>query len=127
MVKNSKWLIITEKPTVAADIAKTLKGFEKKKEYYESEEYYLTWAVGHLLEFLEPQEIDVKYKRWLLQDLPLLPEKFEYKAKKGQTERLNQIRTLAKKSAGYINACDAGREGELIFREIFDWCEQDKP
>lgn len=129
MVKNSKWLIITEKPTVAADIAKTLKGFEKKKEYYESDEYYLTWAVGHLVEFLEPQEIDAKYKRWLLKDLPILPEKFEYKVKKGQTERLNQIRALAKKAnvAGYINACDAGREGELIFREIFDWCDQEKP
>lgn len=129
MVKNSKWLIITEKPTVAADIAKTLKGFEKHKEYYESDEYYLTWAVGHLVEFLEPQEIDVKYKRWLLKDLPILPETFEYKVKKGQTERLNQIKALAKKAdvAGYVNACDAGREGELIFREIFDWCKQDKP
>jgi len=127
MTKKTKWLIITEKPTVAADIAKTLKGFEKNKEYYESPEYYLTWAVGHLVEFLEPDEIDKKYKRWLLQDLPLLPEKFEYKAKKGQTERLNKIKSLAKKSCGYINACDAGREGELIFREIFDWCKQKIP
>ena len=127
MAQSSKWLIITEKPTVAADIAKTLKGFAKHKEYYESNEYYLTWAVGHLVEFFEPEDIDKKYKRWLLGDLPLLPEKFEYKAKKGQAERLSKIKSLAKKSAGYVNACDAGREGELIFREIFDWCKQAKP
>ncbi len=127
MTQSSKWLIITEKPSVAADIAKTLKGFEKHKEYYESENYYLTWAVGHLVEFLEPEDIDKKYKRWLLADLPLLPEKFEYKAKKGQTERLSKIKSLAKKSEGFVNACDAGREGELIFREVYDWCKQTKP
>ncbi|APJ02671.1 DNA topoisomerase 3 [Silvanigrella aquatica] len=129
MDKASKWLVITEKPSVAGDLAKALGGFEKKGDYYESPKYDITWAVGHLLELLEPEELDPKYKRWLLQDLPILPSEFQYKPKKGQTERLNQIKSLAKKSevVGFINACDAGREGELIFREIFDFCGQKKP
>lgn len=129
MDKASKWLVITEKPSVAGDLAKALGGFEKKGDHYESPKYYITWAVGHLLELLEPEELDPKYKRWLLQDLPILPSEFQYKPKKGQTERLNHIKSLAKKSdvVGFINACDAGREGELIFREIFDYCSQEKP
>ncbi len=129
MDKASKWLVITEKPSVAADLAKALGGFDKKGDYYESPKYYITWAVGHLLELLEPEELDPKYKRWLLQDLPILPSEFQYKPKKGQTERLNQIKSLAKKADvfGIINACDAGREGELIFREIYDYCQQSKP
>nr|BFD33436.1 DNA topoisomerase III [Pigmentibacter ruber] len=129
MEKASKWLVITEKPSVAGDLAKALGGFEKKSDHYESQQYYITWAVGHLLELLEPEELDPKYKRWLLQDLPILPSEFQYKPKKGQTERLQHIKSLAKKSevVGLINACDAGREGELIFREIYDFCEQNKP
>ncbi|WP_186646738.1 DNA topoisomerase 3 [Fluviispira vulneris] len=124
MDKASKWLVVTEKPSVAGDLAKALGGFEKKGDHYESPKYYITWAVGHLLELLEPEELDPKYKRWLLQDLPILPQEFQYKPKKGQTERLNHIKSLAKKSdvTGIINACDAGREGELIFREIYDYC-----
>ncbi len=129
MDKASKWLVITEKPSVAGDLAKALGGFEKKGDHYESPKFFITWAVGHLLELLEPEELDPKYKRWLLQDLPILPEEFQYKPKKGQTERLNHIKSLAKKTdvIGFINACDAGREGELIFREIFDFCSQEKP
>ncbi|KAB8030647.1 DNA topoisomerase 3 [Fluviispira multicolorata] len=129
MDKASKWLVVTEKPSVAGDLAKALGGFEKKGDHYESPKYYITWAVGHLLELLEPEELDPKYKRWLLQDLPILPQEFQYKPKKGQTERLNHIKSLAKKSdvSGIINACDAGREGELIFREIYDFCTIKKP
>ena len=128
MLQN-KWLIITEKPSVAGDLAKARGGFEKKGDHYFSDDYYITWAVGHLLELLSPEEIDPKYKRWLLQDLPILPEHFEYKPKKGQSERITHIKQLAKKSEviGLINACDAGREGELIFREIYDFCDQKKP
>ena len=129
MDKTSKWLVITEKPSVAGDLAKALGGFEKHSHHYESSQFYITWAVGHLLEFLEPEELDPKYKRWLLQDLPILPSQFQYKPKKGQTERLAHIKNLARKThvLGFINACDAGREGELIFREIYDYCLQEKP
>ena len=129
MSGSGKWLVITEKPSVAADIAKALGGFEKKSEYYESDSYYMTWAVGHLLELLSPEDLDPKYKRWLLQDLPILPEHFEYKPKEGQKERLDTIKSLANRNAvvGLINACDAGREGELIFRELYDFSGTKKP
>lgn len=129
MSGSGKWLVITEKPSVAADIAKALGGFEKKSEYYESDSYYMTWAVGHLVELLSPEDLDPKYKRWLLQDLPILPERFEYKPKDGQKERLDTIKSLANRSqvVGLINACDAGREGELIFRELYDFSGVKKP
>lgn len=129
MAASGKWLVIAEKPSVAGDIAKALGGFEKKADFYESSEYYVTWAVGHLLELLPPEDIDVKYKRWLLQDLPIIPEQFAYKPKEGQKERLDAIRSLARKKdvVGFVNACDAGREGELIFRELYDFCGEKKP
>jgi DNA topoisomerase-3 len=129
MSGSGKWLIITEKPSVAGDIAKALGGFEKKSDYYESDAYYMTWAVGHLVELLSPEDLDPKYKRWLLQDLPILPDRFEYKPKEGQKERLDVIKSLANRAAvvGLINACDAGREGELIFRELYDYSGVKKP
>lgn len=129
MEKSGKWLVIAEKPSVAGDIAKALGGFEKKADYYESPDFVISWAVGHLLELLPPEEIDVRYKRWLLQDLPIIPQQFQYKPKDGQKERLENIKSLAKRPAvvGFINACDAGREGELIFRELYDFCGQTKP
>ncbi|NBO37066.1 DNA topoisomerase 3 [bacterium] len=129
MSGSSKWLVITEKPSVAGDIAKALGGFEKKADFYESDSYYMTWAVGHLLELLSPEDLDPKYKRWLLQDLPILPERFEYKPKDGQKERLDVIKSLANRQGvvGLINACDAGREGELIFRELYDFSGVKKP
>ncbi|MFZ9521022.1 MAG: DNA topoisomerase 3 [Silvanigrellaceae bacterium] len=129
MSGNGKWLIITEKPSVAGDIAKALGGFEKKNDYYDSDKYLMTWAVGHLVELLSPEDLDPKYKRWLLQDLPILPQRFEYKPKDGQKERLDTIKSLANRNAvvGLINACDAGREGELIFRELYDYSGAKKP
>lgn len=129
MSGSGKWLVITEKPSVAGDIAKALGGFEKKADYYESDSYYMTWAVGHLVELLSPEDLDPKYKRWLLQDLPILPDHFEYKPKEGQKERLDVIKSLANRAAvaGLINACDAGREGELIFRELYDYSGVKKP
>ena len=126
---QGKWLVVAEKPSVAQDIVKTLGGFKKEDGYFESDSYLVTWAVGHLLELLSPEDIDAKYKAWLLKDLPILPESFQYKPKDGQKERLDVIKSLSKRkeTVGYINACDAGREGELIFREVFDFCNQQKP
>jgi DNA topoisomerase-3 len=89
----------------------------------------VTFAVGHLLELLEPEEIDPRYKRWTLADLPILPEQFQLKKKKGQTDRIRTIeKLLARKDVDrLVNACDAGREGELIFREIVKYLGSDKP
>jgi DNA topoisomerase-3 len=116
----SKSLIITEKPSVARDIAAALGDFQENDGYYESSRYLLTWAVGHLFELLEPEEIDAAYKRWTLDTLPIVPEEFRLKPKTGQSERIRTLKKLLarKDLSSLVNACDAGREGELIFREI---------
>lgn len=126
-----KSLVITEKPSVAADIVRVLGGFEEHDGYSESDQYVVTYAVGHLFELLSPEEVDEKYKAWTLEVLPILPNEggFQIKPKKGQSERIRTIKKLAKRDDvdGFINACDAGREGELIFREIVKYLEIDKP
>lgn len=117
----SKGLVITEKPSVARDIARALGGFESAgNEYYENDRYIVSWAIGHLLEFIPPEEIDPKFKRWVLEDLPIIPQEFQYAPKPGQNERLKTLKKLYARDdvTEVINACDAGREGELIFREI---------
>ncbi len=129
MSDGKRWIVLTEKPSVSADIAKAIGGFEKLGEYYESSAYLLTWAVGHLLELLPPEDIDPKYKRWLLQDLPIIPDEFKYKPKAKQADRIRVIKSLFKRDdvVGVVNACDAGREGELIFRELYDFCGRGLP
>jgi DNA topoisomerase-3 len=125
----SKELIITEKPSVARDIAAALGGFEEHDGYFESDDWVVTFAVGHLFELLPPEEVDEKFKRWTLDVLPILPEVFRYKPKKGQSDRIRTIKRLYQRDdvAGVVNACDAGREGELIFREIADHIDASKP
>jgi len=125
----AKHLIITEKPSVARDIASALAGFNEEQGYFESETWVLTWAVGHLFELLEPEEIDPEYKRWTLANLPIIPEVFKTKPKQGQTERVRTIKKLLERNdvEGVVNACDAGREGELIFREIVEHFGSTKP
>jgi DNA topoisomerase III len=118
----AKALVITEKPSVARDIADALGGFREEEGYFESDDLVVTFAVGHLYELLAPEELDDKYKRWTLDVLPILPEQFGYKVKKGQTDRIRTIQRLIRRSDidSIVNACDAGREGELIFREIVE-------
>jgi len=125
----AKSLVITEKPSVARDIADAIGGFTDHDGYYENDDFVLTFAVGHLFELLPPEEIDEKYKRWTLDVLPILPDEFRYKTKPGQTERVRTIKKLLERKdvEGVINACDAGREGELIFREIVEHLGSQKP
>jgi DNA topoisomerase-3 len=125
----AKALIITEKPSVARDIADALGGFTDHDGWYENDEFVITFAVGHLFELLPPEEIDEKYKRWTLDVLPILPDEFRYKPKQGQSERVRTIRKLLERKDvdSVINACDAGREGELIFREIVEHLGSQKP
>jgi DNA topoisomerase-3 len=125
----AKALVITEKPSVARDIADALGGFAERDGYFESDSYVVTFAVGHLFELLTPEEIDDKYKRWTLDTLPIIPSEFRLKPKKGQGERLRTIKELLKRGdiEEVVNACDAGREGELIFREIIEHFACDKP
>lgn len=125
----SKALVVAEKPSVARDIAAALGGFEDHESHLESEHFVVSWAIGHLLELKEPEEIDPKYKRWLLEDLPILPAVFEWRPKEGQSDRIRALGRLAKRNdvTKVINACDAGREGELIFRELMLHLQCQKP
>src|SRR6266699_1964652 len=114
----SKSLIITEKPSVAGDIAKALGGFKKGKDYYENERYLISWAVGHVVELQMPEDIDKKkYGFWRLETLPIIPAKFELKPSEHSKNRFAQLKELIarKDIKEIVNACDAGREGELIF------------
>ena len=125
----AKALVITEKPSVARDVVQALGGFTEHDGYWESDSHLVTFAVGHLFELLEPEEIDPKYKRWTLADLPVIPPSYQLKKKKGQTDRIRTIeKLLARKDVDQlVNACDAGREGELIFREIVKFLGSRKP
>ncbi|CAN7717313.1 DNA topoisomerase III [Pseudoduganella sp. LjRoot289] len=116
----SKTLIIAEKPSVANDIAKSLGGFTKHDEYFESDEYVLSSAVGHLLEIAVPEEHDVKRGKWSFAHLPMIPPYFALNPIAKTESRLKVLNRLIKRKdvTGLINACDAGREGELIFRLI---------
>jgi len=116
----TKTLIIAEKPSVANDIAKTLGGFTKHDEYFESDEYVLSSAVGHLLEISVPEEFDIKRGKWSFAHLPMIPPYFALNPIAKTEARLKVLNRLIKRKdvTGLINACDAGREGELIFRLI---------
>ncbi len=117
---SKKTLIIAEKPSVAADIARALGGFEKHPDYFESDAYVLASAVGHLLELHEPEEYEVKRGKWSFAHLPVIPPAFALKPIERSEARLKVLtRLIRRKEVGaLINACDAGREGELIFRYI---------
>ena len=120
----TKSLIIAEKPSVAQDIVRALTPtagkFEKHDEFFESDGYLVTSAVGHLLEIKAPEEFDVKRGKWSFAHLPVIPPHFDLAPLEKTKSRLNAIVKLVKrKDVGeLINACDAGREGELIFRLI---------
>ena len=116
----SKALIIAEKPSVANDIARALGGFTKHDEYYESEDYVLSSAVGHLLEIAAPEEFEVKRGKWSFANLPVIPPHFDLNPIAKTESRLKVLTKLLKRKDvdRLINACDAGREGELIFRLI---------
>lgn len=122
-----KTLILTEKPSVANDIAAAMGGFEKKEDYFESDNAFITWAVGHLVTLAEPEDYDKGFKYWTLQSLPIIPKQFDLKPIAKTESRLKRINYLAKRSGGIINACDAGREGELIFRYIYEYLNLDNP
>ena len=115
-----KALIIAEKPSVAGDIAKALGGFKKQDDYYESDRYVLSSAVGHLLELRCPEEFEAKKGRWTFAHLPVIPPHFDLQPIERNENRLKVLAKLIKRKDvdALINACDAGREGELIFRYI---------
>ena len=127
-----KRLVIAEKPSVALDMANALGPYEsgKGKEWYETSDFVITYAVGHLLELVAPEVYNEKWKNWSLKQLPMLPAAFKYtpRDKKAAT-RLKVIKKLAKRKDvdGIINGCDAGREGEHIFRTILSELDTSLP
>ena len=126
-----KTLIIAEKPSVARDIVGALPGsFDEHKNFYESDDYVVTFAVGHLLELSDPEDYDPAWKSWKLDNLPIIPEEFKVRPRdKKSATQLNLIHKLLKRKDvdRVVNACDAGREGELIFTHIYETSETDKP
>jgi DNA topoisomerase-3 len=124
-----KHLIIAEKPSVAADIARTLGGFTKHADYYENDRYVLSSAVGHLLEIGMPEDEEVKRGKWTFAHLPAIPSRFALQPIEKNEARLRTLLRLIKRKdiERLINACDAGREGELIFRYIVQYAKTDKP
>ena len=124
-----KKLIIAEKPSVASDIAKAIGGFTKHDDYYESESHVLTSAIGHLLELACPEEFEVKRGKWSFAHLPVIPPHFALAPIDKTESRLKLVTKLIKRKDvdGLINACDAGREGELIFNYIAQHAKAGKP
>ncbi|WP_066639812.1 DNA topoisomerase III [Desulfolucanica intricata] len=118
---GKKVLIIAEKPSVARDLARVLGKFNRCDGYFENEQYIVTWALGHLVTLVEPEDYDPIYKKWLIKTLPIIPDKFWLKANSSTLKQYKTIKKLANRSdvEQLINACDAGREGELIFRYIY--------
>ena len=129
----NKTLVIAEKPSVAQDIVRALTPttgkFEKHDEYFESDTYVVSSAVGHLVEIQAPEEFDVKRGKWSFANLPVIPPHFDLKPVDKTKTRLNAVVRLAKRKDidKIVNACDAGREGELIFRLIEQYAGGAKP
>lgn len=125
----TKKLIIAEKPSVAADIARALGGFTKHDDYFESDDYVLSSAIGHLLELACPEAYEVKRGKWSFAHLPVIPPHFDLKPIEKTESRLKLLTRLIKRKdvGGLINACDAGREGELIFNYIAQHAKSGKP
>ncbi len=121
---SSKTLVIAEKPSVGRDLARVLPGpFQRGEGVLEGPQHVITWAVGHLVQLAEPDEYDDKFKRWRMADLPIVPDKFKLVVR---DERSRRQMNVVKRALGrddvdvVVNACDAGREGELIFAYLYE-------
>jgi DNA topoisomerase-3 len=126
-----KTLVIAEKPSVGKDLVRVLPGaFTNHKEYLEGPDHVVTWAVGHLVQLADPDEYGEKYKKWRMADLPIVPEHFKLVVR---DERSKKQMTAVTRQLGredidlVVNACDAGREGELIFAYLFEKSGSRKP
>jgi len=124
-----KTLVIAEKPSVANDLARALGKFEKNGDYFENERYVISSAIGHLVELCMPGELDKKRGKWSFQNLPIIPDHFELKPIEKTESRFKLLKRLMKRTDidDIVNACDAGREGELIFRYLLQLASVRKP
>src|ERR1700758_1812196 len=126
-----KTLVIAEKPSVGRDLVRALPGaFAKHEGYLESDSHVVTWAVGHLVQLAEPDEYAPKYKSWRMADLPIVPERFKLVVRDERSRKQMSVitRLLAREDIDeVVNACDAGREGELIFAYTYEQAKGKKP
>jgi DNA topoisomerase-3 len=124
-----KALIIAEKPSVAGDIAKALGGFKRMDDYFESDQYVVSSAVGHLLELVPPEGVEAARGKWTFKCLPVIPPHFDLRPIERNESRLKLLKKLIRREdvTELINACDAGREGELIFRNIVRFTKAKQP
>ena len=115
-------LVIAEKPSVAISIAKVIGATKKKDGYYEGNGYRVSWCVGHLIQMANPDAYDEKYAKWNIEDLPIVPKEYKYEVAKATKKQFNILKKLMndKDVDIVINACDAGREGESIFRLVYN-------
>ncbi len=122
-------LIIAEKPSVARDLARVLGLGGKGDGFLQGDGVTVTWCIGHLLEFEDPAHYDPAWKRWALDTLPMVPSHFALRVREGVEDQAKVVRKLLRDKAlrEVINACDAGREGELIFRQIYEFSECTRP
>lgn len=116
-----KFLVIAEKPSVAQSYAKNLSAYKREDGYLEGESCIVSWCLGHLAEYAQPEEYDPKYEKWQFDDLPILPEAWKLKVSKDKKKQFEVIKTLMNRSdvEYLVNGCDAGREGELIFQRVY--------
>jgi len=124
-------LVIAEKPSVGQDLARVLPGpFQKHEGYLEGPEHVITWAVGHLVQLAEPEAYDAKYKSWRMADLPIVPSHFKLEVRDERSRKQLSVVTKQLRRddvAEVVNACDAGREGELIFAYLYEVAKAKKP
>ncbi|WP_048948411.1 DNA topoisomerase 3 [Enterococcus faecalis] len=115
-------LVIAEKPSVAISIAKVIGATKKKDGYYEGNGYKVSWCVGHLIQMANPDAYDKKYAKWNISDLPIIPKEYKFEVAKATKKQFNILKKLMndKEIDTVINACDAGREGESIFRLVYN-------
>src|SRR5919197_152873 len=120
----AKTLVLAEKPSVGRDLTRVLPGqFAKHEGYLESDSHVITWAVGHLVQLAEPDEYDPKFKKWRMADLPILPDRFRLVVRDERSKKqMNAVKRLLARDDvdSVVNACDAGREGELIFAYLYE-------
>lgn len=128
-IHNKFKLVVCEKPSVAMQFARLLKANKRRDGYMEGNGWRVSWCLGHLVHLAQPDEIDPALKKWRMDTLPILPEQWSYLPEKGKEKQLNTLKKLmnAKDVWTIINACDAGREGELIFRLVYSYSGTDKP
>ena len=122
-------VVVAEKPSVARDLARVLGATNKRNGYIEGSGLRISWCFGHMAELEEPAHYDERWKRWDIESLPMLPDSFDIRVRKGAEDQMRVLEALLRGSdvEDVVNACDAGREGELIFRYVYQLSQCTKP